>query len=140
MKDVNINIQGMDLDYKQAKEVARSVAGMIDKEPTVVAWHDVKRKTMSPVIEGGDPQSRWHDYGQANGGNLEVNINGDFDFIFADSSGFEELGRGPYISVQDKSGRSFLCRMEELKDPKNPDQDACYPIESATSVSHLHEG
>lgn len=139
MKDVNINIQGMDLDYKQAKEVARSVAGMFDKEPTVVAWHDGKRKAMSPVIEGADTQ-RWHDYGTANGGNLEISINGEYDFIFADSAEFEELGRGPYISVQDKTGRNFLCRMEALKDPKNPEQDACYPLESGTNVSHMHEG
>lgn len=139
MKEIKISVQGMELDYNQAKDVARALAGSFDKEPTVVAWYDAHRHLMSPVIEGGD-QNRWHDYGEANGGNISIDVNGDFDFIFADSTEFEGLGRSPYVAVQDKTGKQYLCLLEELRDPNNPQQEACYALESSETMSALHEG
>ncbi len=140
MKHVNLTISGMDMDYRTADAIARSVAGLIDREPTVVAWHDGVRHIMSPVIEGANEQSRWHDYGASHGGNLNVSINGDFDFIFADSEAFEELGRSPYVSLQDAEGNQFLCRIGDLRDPHDPHQQACFSIEEDSTPSTLHGG
>ena len=54
MKQNNVNVQGLPLDYQMADNIARSVAGMLEYEPTVVAWHDGIEHRMSPVIEGAD--------------------------------------------------------------------------------------
>jgi len=78
MKHINININGVDMDYKTASVIARSVAAQCEHEPTVVAWHDAKQHRMSPVIEGADEHSHWQDYGRSHGGDIDVNINGDY--------------------------------------------------------------
>jgi hypothetical protein len=140
MRDINVSIQGMSLDFKKAGSVAHSLAGLFEREPTVVAWHDATRNKMSPVIAGADVQSRWRDYGQAYGGDINVNVNGDFDFIFADTSEFEGLGKSPYISVHDKQGHEYLCLAESLRDPSNPKEEACYRIDDTEANSALHEG
>lgn len=135
MKEVHINYSGMNLDYKVASGLAASLATKeLDlSEPVMVAWHDKRSSRMSPAIEGGDINTRWHDYGESHGGKLEVDINGEFDFIFADSSSFEPYGPSPYINLYDKRGNEFLCQINALRDPHNPSQEACVPLDEVTS-------
>jgi len=140
MKQINISVNGMDIDYKTASVIARSVAEQCEQEPTVVAWHDAKRHRMSPVIEGADEHSRWKDYGQSHGGDVNISINGDYDFIFAESEAFDELGTSPYLALQDAQGNQFLCRMGDLRDPKDPSQEACFSIEQGMTPSAMHGG
>jgi len=140
MKHINININGMDMDYKTASVIARSVAAQCEHEPTVVAWHDAKQHRMSPVIEGADEHSRWQDYGRSHGGDIDVNINGDYDFIFAESENYEELGNSPYVTLKDTQGNQFLCRIGDLRDPKDPSQEACFSIEQGMTPSSMHGG
>ena len=144
MREINLNIQGIGMDFmdfRQANVIARSIAGLFDKEPAVVAWHDGMLKRMSPAIEGADVLSRWRDYGEAFGGDINVSAKGDFDFIFADSSSFEGLGRSPYIAQHDKQGHEYLCVAERLRDPDNPHGEACFRIDENTeTMSSLHEG
>lgn len=140
MKQINISVSGMEMDYKTANSIAHSVAGMVDAEPTMVAWHDARMHKMSPAIEGADVQNRWRDYGETHGGNVNISVNGDFDFIFADSTEFEELGHSPFISLQDSEGNQFLCRLGDLRDPKDPHQDACFSIEQGSTPSSMHGG
>lgn len=140
MKQINLTVTGMNMDYRTANAIARSVAGLLDQEPTVVAWHDGVRNKMSPVIEGADTQNRWNDYGVSHGGNLSVSVNGDYDFIFADSEAFEELGSSPYVSLQDTEGNQFLCRIGDLRDPRDPHQQACFSIEQGSTPSSMHGG
>lgn len=139
MKQINVNVQGLPLDYQMADNIARSVAGMLEHEPTVVAWHDGIEHRMSPVIEGADVAQRWHDYGETHGGDFSVSVNGDYDFVFADSSNFEKLEEGPYISLRDDAGHEYLCLPENLRDRHHPDATACLQIDD-TSISALHEG
>lgn len=131
MRQLNISVEGANLDYEQANKIARSVAGLFDEEPAVVAWHDAVRSKMSPLIEGADVHNRWHDYGESHGGDIAVTVNGDYDFIFADSSGFEEESPSPYVSVHDAQGNEYLCLTENLKDPNNPQENACYKLDDA---------
>lgn len=140
MRHVNITINGMELDYRTANTIARSVASLIDQDPTVVAWHDGINNRMSPVIEGANVLSRWNDYGASHGGNLSVTINRDFDFIFADSEEYQELGSSPYVSLQDAEGNQFLCRIGDLRDPHDPHQQACFSIEQGSTPSSMHSG
>jgi len=135
MKAAHINYSGMELDYRTASGLAASFA---DKdphivEPVMVAWHDKKASRMSPVIEGGDINTRWHDYGESHGGKLEVDVNGEFDFIFADSSAYEPYGPSPYINLHDQSGHEYLCQINALRDPHNPSQEACVELDEWTS-------
>lgn len=139
MKQVHLNISGIDLDYRSASVIAQSIAGLSEKEPTVIAWNDVRRHRMSPVIEGAD-ERRWREYGESHGGDVSVSVNGDFDFIFADAGSFEKLGSSPYVSVHDKQGHEYLCLAPALRDPANPKEGACFPIDETDSPSALHEG
>lgn len=139
MKEVHINYSGTNLSYKVASGLAASFAAseLGIGEPVMVAWHDKKSSRMSPVIEGGDINTRWHDYGESHGGKLEVDINGDFDFVFADSSGFEVLGPSPLVNLRDKAGNEYLCQINALRDPKHPNEEACVKLEGLSTKGDL---
>jgi hypothetical protein len=135
MKEAHINYAGMDLNYEKASALAIHLAES-DKEikvPVMVAWHDKKTSRMSPVVEGGDIETRWHDYGLSHGGKLEVDVNGEYDFIFADSSIYQRYGPSPYINLRDARGNEYLCQINALRDPHNPDKEACVALDDWTS-------
>lgn len=140
MKHIDISVNGMDMDYQTASIIAKSIAEQCESEPTVVAWHDAKQHRMSPVIEGADELNRWRDYGESHGGDVDISINGEFDFIFAEGANFEELGHSPYITLQDQQGNQFLCKIGDLRDPKDPSQEACFSIEQGMTPSSMHGG
>ncbi|MDD5330170.1 MAG: AF1514 family protein [Sulfuricella sp.] len=130
MRNINVTLSGLDMDYKMASTVAHAVAQELNRgEPIVVAWHDKPQSRMSPVIEGADINTRWHDYGEAHGGRLQVDVNGEYDFIYADASEYETLGASPYVNVRDARGQEYLCQINALRDPKNPTREACVQIE-----------
>lgn len=134
MRDINVNVSGVDVSYELARRVAATVAGATDgQEPIMVAWHDKPHSRMSPAIEGGDIHTRWHDYGESHGGKLQVDINGDYDFIFADASSYESLGPSPLINVHDQAGNEYLCAINALRDPKHPTEEACVRMEGVTT-------
>lgn len=138
MKTAQLNYSGTNLDLATASALAATFADT-DKdiiEPVLVAWHDKKANRMSPVIEGGDINTRWRDYGNSHSGKLEVDVNGEFDFIFADSSAFEPYGPSPYISLHDQRGKEYICLTKSLHDPHNPNipsKDACVALDDWTS-------
>ncbi|MEN6584439.1 MAG: AF1514 family protein [Sulfuricella sp.] len=132
MQDINVSLSGIAMNYKMASQIAHAIAHEINgKEPIVVAWHDKPQARMSPVIEGGDIHTRWHDYGASHGGKLEVDINGDYDFIFADPGEYESGFPSPYVSVHDAKGQEFLCQINALKDPQKPSEDACVKLDES---------
>ncbi len=134
MREVHVNYSGMNLDYKVASRLAASLASdtLHVDEPVMVAWHDKQASRMSPAIEGADINTRWHDYGESHGGKLAVDINGDYDFIFADATGFDEVGPSPLINLHDTAGNEYLCQISALRDPKHPDEQACVRLEGVT--------
>lgn len=130
MRELNVNLSGMEVDYAMASRVAAAIAReMNGKEPVMVAWHDKLHARMSPVIEGGDINTRWHDYGASHGGKLQVDINGDYDFIFTDAGRFESPGPSPLVNLHDKAGNQYLCTSSALRDPNNPTEEACVRLE-----------
>lgn len=54
--------------------------------------------------------TRWHDYGESHGGKLAVDINGDFDFIFTDASGFDVLGPSLWLTYATRRETSIFAR------------------------------
>lgn len=135
MKEAHISYAGLDLSYKKASALAANVASSDQDiiEPVMVAWHDKKMARMSPVVKGGDINSGWHEYGASHGGNLEVDVNGEYDFIFADSSAFEPVGPSPYINLRDARGNEYRCQINALRDPHNPSKEACVALDDWTS-------
>lgn len=138
MKAAHIDYSGTNLDYRTASGLAASFAkGDIDIiEPVMVAWHDKKASRMSPAIEGADINTRWQDYGASHSGKLEVDVNGEYDFIFADSCAFEPYGPSPYISLHDQRGKEYICLTKSLHNPHNPNipsKEACVELDEWTS-------
>jgi hypothetical protein len=47
----------------------------------------------------------------------------------------------PYIALHDELGHQYLCHAEHLRNPKNPQHEACFRIdENMEAPSGLHEG
>jgi hypothetical protein len=135
MRQIHIHVPGTDLDYLVARQLAASRANLESgiREPVMMAWHDRRASMMSPVIEGGDVNTRWHDYAESHDGQLEIDVNGDYDFVFADSAAFEAYGQSPYVNLSDGSGNNYLCQRGLLRDPHQPEADACVALDDYTS-------
>ena len=138
MKELNVNYPDKNLDFNKASGYAATFAENSEDliEPVMIAWHDKKASRMSPVIEGGDINTRWHDYGESHGGKLAIDVNGDFDFIFAESCAFDTYGPSPYVNLHDKLGHEYLCLIKGLRDPHNPlnpSKEACVALDEWTS-------
>lgn len=136
MKSTQINFRSMELGYKVASKLAAYFAhrefGV--RNPAIVAWRDRASSQRFPAeIEGCPDPARWHIYGETHGGELEVGINGEFDFIIADSADFEPYGPSPYVSRRDASGAEFLCRADVPRDPRSLGKAGCAPLDEWTS-------
>ncbi|MBS4096325.1 MAG: AF1514 family protein [Sulfuricella sp.] len=135
MRQAHISYSGMELDYRMASRLATSFADrdrdIID--PVMVAWRDNKAARVSPVIQDCDSKSGWHDYAMSHGGRLEVDVNGEYEFIFGDSSAFEPYGPSPFINLHDTRGNEYLCQINALRDPHQPTEEACVVLDEWTS-------
>lgn len=106
-------------------------------EPVVVAWHDRRARGESPTLGGCGGPDGWHQYGASHGGRLEVIVDRDVSFIFAESSQFdsyEHFGPGPFLNLRDRVGREWVCLASSLADPHNPlspSRTACIPVDEA---------
>lgn len=136
MRQVQVQVSGMDMDFRKASALAASCAGGdADMEmPVLVAWHDKRMSRMSPAIEGADINTRWHDYGESHGGCLEVDVAGDYDFIFAESAAFNSYGPSPYVNITDEKGQEYVCQIiDALHGGHSPDRSTCVPLDEYTS-------
>lgn len=135
MRQAHINYPATDLNYFKAAQLAASLADDDGEmsEPVLVAWYDRKDSKMSPVIEGADLRTRWHDYGTSHGGKLEIDVGDDYAFIYADSSAFDSYEACPYVNLHDANGNEFLCQVGLLDDPQVPQQKACIALDEWTS-------
>lgn len=101
--------------FESARALAFSLAESDSEllEPELVAWIDRHSTRASPVLEGCGGPDAWRDYGASHGGRLEVNINGEACFIFAESSPFDSydhFGPGPLRNIRDAQGNESICR------------------------------
>lgn len=96
-------------------------------EPELVAWIDRCAGRASPVLEGCAGPDGWHDYGVSHGGLLEVDVDGQSAFIFAESSpfdGYAHFGPGPLRNLHDAQGSESICQVGGK---------ACVPLDEWTS-------
>jgi len=137
MRQEHITRPATDLNYPMASQLAAALAEKDAEliEPVLVAWYDRKEAKMSPVIEGADQRTCWQDYGKSHGGKLEIDVAGDYTFIYADSSAFDpyDTASSPYVNLHDAKGDEFLCQAGLLDDPHVPNKKACVALDEWTS-------
>lgn len=118
MKILNVNQPQAGSNRLGEFEVARALAFSMAEssnefiEPELIAWNDRTTMQESPVLEGCSGPYGWHDYGVSHGGRLEVDVDGKYIFIFAESSPFdsyEHFGNGPYVNIHDAKGNEMVC-------------------------------
>lgn len=86
MQDILIGIQGADLDYELARDIARLIALRGEPETSLVACFDAKEQKHSPrcvQCEIGD-RPGWEVYGVNHGGRLRIVFNNrEYVFIYS---------------------------------------------------------
>lgn len=92
-------------NFVQARRAAVDKAGEMLDQPVIVAWKDDTSGKFAPDIPGGKGD-RWHDYGEANEGEIELDVAGAYHFIFTDAEGFEQPDS---IATLDHEGKQFMC-------------------------------
>ena len=102
--------------FESARALAFSLAESDSEllEPELVAWIDRSAGKASPVLEGCAGPNGWREYGVSHGGLLQVDVDGETSFIFAESSQFDtyaHFGPGPYVNLRDAQGNESICRV-----------------------------
>ncbi|MDH3347973.1 MAG: AF1514 family protein [Desulfobulbaceae bacterium] len=83
MKEINLTISGLELDFDTARAMATTLAEQDDQETMLVAWYDESTNNHSPCCvkcQIGDTPG-WEVYGRNHGGRLRIDIN-DGAYIF----------------------------------------------------------
>jgi hypothetical protein len=86
MQAVAINVSGYDIDFDQAREMARVLAERDNEFATLVSWNDRQRDVHSPQclkceIKGAPG---WEVYGRNHDGRLRISVNDDaYVFIYS---------------------------------------------------------
>ncbi len=86
MDKVTVHIQGRDIDFETARNLARILAEQDNEMATLVSWNDALRNQHSPQclqceIKG---EPGWEVYGRNHQGRLRIGINDDaFVFIYS---------------------------------------------------------
>ena len=125
--------------FNSARDLAFSLAQSDNQllEPEVVAWRDRPSGKESPVLHGCGGPDGWHHYGVSHEGRLEVIIDRETSFIFAESNHFDSYAHfspGPFLNLRDRAGREWVCLASSLAYPHNalaPSRTACTPVDEA---------
>ena len=126
--------------FESARALACSLAESDGEllEPEIIAWSDRPTKKESPVLEGCGGPEGWHHYGVSHGGRVEVVVDSEVSFIFAESSQYDAYAHfspGPFLNLRDRAGREWICLASSLVDPRNPQalsRTACIPVDEAS--------
>lgn len=130
MNYLHVDYSGKFLDFAMAREMALIRArGEAMRQPAVLSWHQHSTHGFSPGFDGADETTWWSTYGAANGGNLKVSIGDDFEFILAETGGFESPRNIPIRNLTDAAGNEFICQAGMLDDTGQPRRDACAPLD-----------
>jgi hypothetical protein len=129
MKNVHIEYRGGPLDFQHASLMAREIALKEMQQPTIVSWHQDSNQHMSPYYDGANPDSWWEKYGAGNGGELEVSVGDEYEFVMMDAKDYETLGRMPLRNLSD-AGNEYLCYTPILGMVTNkPNPEACTELD-----------
>lgn len=131
MKSIHVVYQGGSIDFRYASQLARDVA--LENEirvPTIVSWHQHSNQHLSPSYDGANPDSWCEKFGEGNGGQLEVSVGDEYDFVMMDAQGYETLGPMPLRNLSDAAGHQYLCYTPLLGRVTNtPKPEACMELD-----------
>jgi len=83
MREVGLEVSGMDLDFGAAQALAESVAKRYAEDAMPLAWFDRERGKESPEVPECQHKPGWLAYAESHGGDLKIDINhGAYVFIF----------------------------------------------------------
>jgi len=81
---IQIEVDGKDLDFSRAKEIAKAQAQELSRDPMLLSWYNGRNGDYFPKLECG-PRDKpvWIVFGESRGADIAVNINdGEFIFLF----------------------------------------------------------
>jgi hypothetical protein len=107
MKTMNVAVDNPSTDFSVARRQAVGKAGEVLSDPVIIAWKDDRTHRFAPEIPGG-AADRWHDYGESNGGKLELTVGDDFHFIFSEAADFDQPDLN-LSSISEADGTTILC-------------------------------
>jgi hypothetical protein len=83
-KHIKLKIDNPDLEFSEAKDVARQKAKEICDDPMLLSWYQSKTGESYPNLEcGPGDRPAWIVYAESRGGDLTIDINEDqFVFIY----------------------------------------------------------
>jgi len=133
MINLHIEYPGKNLDYGKASQLAlnRARAGSM-QQPVIVSWKHYGSLDFSPGFEGADEESWWAKYGMGNGGQADISVGEDYEFIIMETGDFETVHGLPLRSLHDESGAEYVCLTPMLDDSGKPRRDACTPLDDWT--------
>lgn len=134
MINLHVDYSGKDLGFNMAREMALARACAQNMEqPVIVSWRQYNTPGFSPSFEGADKESWWAKYGQGNGGQADISVGEDFEFIVMESGGYETLHSLPLRNLKDEAGVEYMCLSPMLDDSGKPRKDACVPLDEWTA-------
>jgi hypothetical protein len=83
-KHIKLEIDNMDLDFAEAKNLAKQKAKETSADPTLLSWYQGKTGESYPNLEcGPGDKPAWIVYAESRGGDLTIDINeGQYGFIY----------------------------------------------------------
>lgn len=129
MIDMHVEYQGKPLDYDMARYLALDRARCeAMRQPEVLSWHRRATDAFSPAFEGAS-DSWWEKYGAGNGGRMRVSVGNDYEFILAESGGFETIQAREVRNLTGDDGTEYICLTGMLDETGKPRKDACRPLD-----------
>lgn len=133
MINLHIDHSGKNLDFNMASQLAltRVWAGHM-KQPAIVSWRHYRSHGFSPGFSGADEESWWAKFGMGNGGQADISVGEDYEFIIMETGAYETVHGLPLRSLHDEAGDEYLCLTPMLDDTGKPRKDACTPLDDWT--------
>jgi len=85
MQNIAITLDGIDLDYDLARDLAQLAALRLDPEAVLISWYDRARDIHSPSCLKCEIKNErgWEVYGRTHGGKFRISLNKEaFVFIY----------------------------------------------------------
>ncbi len=130
MINLHVHYPNEHIDFNAASQLALARARASNfRQPAIVSWHRLDTHEFSPAFAGADEASWWAKYGLGNGGQIDVSVGEDYEFIIMETGGYETLYGIPLSNLHDEAGNEYVCLTPLLDDSRRPRQDACAPLD-----------
>jgi len=128
LRRIDLNLD-LELSFEMARQAALMAARKEEIEPTLLSWYDHRHNTHSPnYLSGKDNDTIVRNFADRWGGDLEIDVNDDYAFIFMDGIDYVKHDSSPYRNIEGTEGNWYMCLYGEKKEGKVPEQQSCTPL------------